>query len=209
MHATKRVLRYLKGVRTAGLTYRRDSPANMHRQDLFAYSESDWAQCPDTRNSTTGIVFLYAGAPVHWVSRKQGTVSQSSSEAEYVAASHATRDLMWFQQWAKAWHIDLVPTNANVAIGLSAPTLSLDNKGALDMAHASGPTKRTKHIDVKHHYIQEQVHMRALRLRQIPTAAQLADIFTKPKRVLFTKNAAELNLRAPTIEGVLTTHTFK
>lgn len=92
---------------------------------------------------------------------------------------------MWFRQLAKAWHIDLVPNNANVAIRLSAPTLSLENKGALDMAHASGPTKRTKHIDFKHHYIQEQVHTRALPLRQIPTAAQLADIFTKPlKRVL-------------------------
>ena len=201
-HATKRILRYLKGVRRTGINYRRETTSNMTTQHFMAYADSDWAQCPDTRKSTTGIVFLYAGAPVHWVSRKQGTVSQSSSEAEYVSASHATRDLMWILQLANGWHIELLPSTEQATIRLSTPTLCLDNKGAIDMADGSGPTKRTKHIDVKHHYIQEKVNTRKVRLQQIPTAQQLADTFTKPlKRVLFTNNAKQLNIRAPTIEG--------
>lgn len=104
---------------------------------------------------------------------------------------------MWLQQLVKWQHMVLVLDNAHVSVGRSAPTLSMFNVSALrptdkvdlDMAHANVPSKRTKHIYFKQHYIQEQVHTSELRLPQIPTAARLVDIFTKPlKRVPFTKN---------------------
>jgi hypothetical protein len=106
MAAAHRVLRYLRGVRDHGLTYT-SSAGYITPLHLQAYSDSDWAQCPDSRHSTTGNVFTLPGAPIHWVSSKQSTVALSSAEAEYIAAAHAARDLTWIIQLAHQWHIPL------------------------------------------------------------------------------------------------------
>jgi hypothetical protein len=204
--AAHRVLRYLKGVRDQDLTYS-SLPSSNTPLYLEAFSDSDWAQCPDSRRSTTGIVFTLAGAPIHWVSSKQSTVAQSSAEAEYVAAAHAARDLTWITQLAAQWHIHLHdPSRAHGPLSGSHASslpydLCIDNKGAIDMASASGPTKRTKHIDVKHHYIQQQIKARTLRLVQVPSANQKADLFTKPlPRVQFLHNLSQLSIPS-VIEG--------
>jgi hypothetical protein len=72
---------------------------------LEAYSDSDWAQCSDTRCSTTGVIFLVNGAPVHYISSKLPTIAHSSTEAELVAANVAARDLTWFQKLSCAWKV--------------------------------------------------------------------------------------------------------
>jgi Reverse transcriptase (RNA-dependent DNA polymerase) len=145
MAAVHRVQRYLRGVRDHGLTYT-SSAGSITSLHLQAYSDSDWAQCPDSRLSTTGIVFTLAGAPIHWVSSKQATVELSSAEAEYIAAAHAARDLTWFIQLAQQWHIPLREPISNHRGPYDTPRpttpfeLRIDNKGAVDMASASDPT---------------------------------------------------------------------
>ena len=129
--AAHRVLRYLRGTHDRGLTFSSKTTQNVPLS-LQAFCDSDWAQCPDSRRSTTGIVFTFAGGPIHWVSSKQATVAHSSAKAEYIAAAHAARDLTWLTQLARAWHIHL---HDPPQTPLARPyELRIDNKGALDMA---------------------------------------------------------------------------
>jgi hypothetical protein len=110
---------------------------------------------PRLPRSTTGIYFTFSGGPIHWVSFKQATVAHSSAEAEYIAAAHAASDLTWRTHLARASNIHLHdPPHTPLARSPYEPRI--ENKGALDMALANGPTKRTKHIDVNHHFIQQQ-----------------------------------------------------
>jgi hypothetical protein len=130
----------------------------------------------------------------------------SSAEAEYIAVAHADRDLTWIIKLAQQWHIPLrEPISSHRGpYDTPRPTtpfeLRIDNKGAVDMASASGPTKRTKHIDVKNHYIQ-QIKPNILTLVQVPSSEQKADIFTKTlPRVQFLQNLSQLSIPSM-IEG--------
>jgi hypothetical protein len=134
-------------------------------------------------------------------------VAHSSSEAEYMATAHAARDLTRLTQLAQESQIPLRATATDTGpLALSSRTqeLRVDNKGAIDMALANGPTERIKHIDVKHLYIQQHISDNILKLVKIPSSDQKADIFTKSlPRVEFLHNVSQLNLQhTPTaIEG--------
>jgi hypothetical protein len=178
MQAIKRILRYLAGATNSGLYYpSRQTPT------FAAFSDIDWASCSQTRKSQTGVLFTVNDVPVHWISIKQPTISLSSTEAEYIAGGHVGRDLTWFTALLRAWYVpSLSPISLRIddkpsrdATGSILPqtiALGIDSKGAIDMARCEGPTKRTNHIDVKHHYLQQQVASHAFRLQQISTADQ-------------------------------------
>jgi hypothetical protein len=124
-----------------------------------------------------------------------------------MAAVHAARDLTWIIQLAQQWHIPLLELISNHRGPYDTPRpttrfeLRFDNKNAIYMASASGPTKRTKHIDVKHHYIQQQIKSNILTLVQVPSSEQKADIFTKAlPRVQFLHNLSQLSIPSM-IEG--------
>lgn len=163
--ALKGLVRYLRGRRTSSICYKFGLPSS-----ITAFSDSDWAGCSSTRRSRTGIAMLYAGDLVHWSSKLQPTVTLSTAEAEYNAAAEAARVLTWIRSLAHEWEIPLD----------APPTLFIDNAAAVAMAHANGPTMRSKHIDTKSHYIAQQVRDKKLRVRHIPGTEQLADLFTKP-----------------------------
>ncbi len=91
-NAAKRVLCYLKGTSSLGLTYTRNLP-NSNR--LEAYTDADWATCPETCRSVSGYVTILNGAAVSWKSKKQGGVATSTSEAEFVSASKAADEIVW------------------------------------------------------------------------------------------------------------------
>ena len=94
--AAKRVLRYLKGTRDVGLIYGKTS------DPLTGFVDADWANCEIDRKSYTGFVFILAGCPISWESRKQRTVALSSMEAEYMAISDATKEathLVFYSSW--------------------------------------------------------------------------------------------------------------
>jgi hypothetical protein len=159
---------------------------------LEAYSDSDWAQCIDTCCSTTGVISLVNGSPVYYISSEQSAIFHSSTDAELVAANVAARDLTWFQKLNCAWKVpfstaalriddnsqrEIIDGKQVERIGTIA--LSIDNKGCVDIAHANGVTKLSKHLDIKHKYLQQQVKAGHVRLTQISTADQKADFLTK------------------------------
>jgi hypothetical protein len=167
--AMQRVLVYLHCTTEVGLTMRPDT-----RNPPVVYADASWAE----RFSTSGGVILAYGGLVHWWSRLQRTVSHSSAEAEYIAASLAAREAAH----VRALCLDL-------AIDLHGPTvLRLDSKSAIDMAHDPVAFKKTKHIMRESHYLRDLVARRVYVPEHVPSAEQLADILTKAlPRVLFVR----------------------
>jgi hypothetical protein len=94
--AAKRILRYLKGSSNYGLKYQRTG-----KVDFIGYSDADWAGDQDDRHSTTGNIFLMAGAAVTWLSKKQSVVALSTTEAEYIALCQATQEAVWMRTLLK------------------------------------------------------------------------------------------------------------
>ncbi|TFY51717.1 hypothetical protein EVJ58_g10419, partial [Rhodofomes roseus] len=132
------VLRYLQGTKELALCY--DGGSN---SGLIAYSDSDWAEDRDDRHSTSGFVFLMANCVVSWVSRRQPTVSLSSTEAEYKASSDCCRQMAWLRHFGE-----------ELGDNMSHPTpLCLDNQGNIFLAVNPAVDRRTKHIEIRYHYI--------------------------------------------------------
>ena len=158
------VVRYLKGTRLLTLTL-----GGNPELDLVGFSDSSYADCPDTARSTMGYCFSVGGAVFTWSSRRQKTVSNSSCEAKYIALSEASREALWLRQFLREVHL-LKP----------APTVILcDNNGA--KALSSDPThhSRSKHIDVRHHFVRERVDDGSLTIWHVPGYDNVTDIFTK------------------------------
>ena len=136
---------------------------------LEAYSDSDYAGCPYTRRSVTGYVMLMGKGCVSWRARKQATVATSSTEAEYKAASDACRQLEWLRIFGD-----------ELGDNVTAPTpLCMDNQGAIFLAVNPVIDRRTKHIDIRYHFIREMVEKDAVKIFYVATEDQLADSLTK------------------------------
>lgn len=133
----KRVLRYLAGTTDYGLLFfRADQP-------LIGYSDADWGGCALDRQSYSGYVFLLGGATISWKSQKQRTVALSSTEAEYISMTEATKEGLYLRSLL-------------TELGLSrmaATTLYVDNQGAQYLAHDHLYHPRTKHIDIRYHFL--------------------------------------------------------
>uniref|UniRef100_A0A2N9FMC6 Integrase catalytic domain-containing protein n=1 Tax=Fagus sylvatica TaxID=28930 RepID=A0A2N9FMC6_FAGSY len=163
LSAAKRVLRYIRGSLHLGLTF---SPGSLQ---LHAYSDADWAGDPDTRRSTTGYIVFMGTNPLTWVSKKQSTVSRSSTEAEYRALASCAAEVSWLRMVLHDLGISL----------WSPPTLWCDNVSALALASNPVFHARTKHIEVDYHFIRDRVVRKDLQVRFINSGDQLADILTK------------------------------
>ena len=163
--AAKRVLRYLKGTRTLGIVYSPDQ-----EQDLcyVGYSDADWGGDPDTRRSTSAYLFMASGGAISWSSRLQQTVALSSTEAEYMALCEAVKE---------AIHIRKLFQDLGCNKGPSI--IYEDNQGSIALSENPVHHKRTKHIDIKYHFVREKVDNKEVILKYIPTEHQLADLLTK------------------------------
>ena len=167
--AVKRILRYLKGTVSLTLQYQRQE-----KLTVIGYSDADWANDLDNRHSVTGNVFIMTEGAVNWLSQKQATVALSTAEAEYVALSSAAQEVIWLRRLLSEINVDI-----------SKPTIIReDNKGAIAMSRNPIGHKRTKHIDIRHHFIREQVDSGTVMIEYCPTSDMIADILTKslPKR---------------------------
>lgn len=136
---------------------------------LTAYSDSDHAGCLDTRKSTSGgAQFLGQDKLVGWSSKKQDCTSLSSAEAEYVSLSACCAQVLWMrtQLTDYGFHFDKVP-------------MYCDSKSAIAISCNPVQHSRTKHIDVRYHFIKEQVEKGIVELYFVGTDYQLADLFTK------------------------------
>lgn len=161
-------LRYLKGTSDLKLVYQRNN--NQIFDSLQGYADSDWAGDEITRISTTGYIFkLFEKCSVTWNTRKQHSVADSSTAAEYMALHEAVKEALWLRSLGQFVKVDF----KNPII------IYEDNNGCIQIANNPTDHKRTKHIDIKYHFTREQVQKGIITLRHISTEEQIADIFTK------------------------------
>jgi len=163
--AVQHVLRYLKGQPDLGILLSKDSQFT-----LEAYCHSDWADCPHTRRSVSGYVIFFGATLVSWKSKKQGTVSLSSAEAEYRSLRRLVAELAWLSRLLSEFSIpDITPI-----------PVKCDSQAAIYIARNPVFHERTKHIELDCHFVQEKLLAGLISLKHVHTKAQLADILTKP-----------------------------
>lgn len=202
-HALRHCLKYLVHTKNDGIYYWRPTPrldldigptpqvsSNSHDLDfdnrptidpavVTGMTDSDWATCPITRRSFTGICFMLAGGCISYKTRLQKTPAMSSTEAEFMAASDAGKMSLFLRSLLHDLHI---PQNA-------ATVLFEDNEGAIGMAMAQKPTTRTRHMDIHYFAIVDWVEGDLINLEYIHTSKNLADNFTKPlDKIAFHRN---------------------
>nr|GEW23666.1 ribonuclease H-like domain-containing protein [Tanacetum cinerariifolium] len=155
--SVKRILRYVKGTISFGLTFSRPQT-----NTITGYSDADWARCLDTRRSTYGYSIYLGGNLVSWSAKKQPTVSRSSCESEYQAMANTAAEIVWITHLLRELH----------ALPPDRPTLLCDNKSALFMTQNPVSHKRAKHIDLDYHFIRELVNSGKLYTKFVPTNLQ-------------------------------------
>ncbi|KAK1408324.1 hypothetical protein QVD17_39996 [Tagetes erecta] len=159
-----RVLRYLKGSPGKGLVF-----SQSESFQLSAYSDSDWGKCLETRRSVTGFCIMLGSCLVSWKSKKQSTVSRSSAEAEYRAMCAATCEIVWVKNML---------TELGIHVNLPVD-IYCDNDAAISIAANPVFHDRTKHFDMDLYFLREKVSAGVINTVPIPSAQQLADVFTK------------------------------
>jgi histone deacetylase 1/2 len=179
----KRILRYLHDTAGMGLRFTKSSTCL-----LSAFSDADWVGDQDDRRSTGGYAIFFGGNLISWSSRKQPTVSRSSTEAEYKALADATAEIIWLQVLLRELGISLP----------RAPSLWCDNVGATYLSANPIFHRRTKHVEVDYHFVRERVTNQQLDVRIISSKDQIADIMTKPLPLTsFKKFRHNLHIVAP------------
>ena len=163
--ALKRILRYLAGTKSYGITYTADSD----QSNLFhGYADAAYGNL-DERKSTTGYVFIAGKGAITWRSKKQQVVALSSTEAEYVALSEAAREACWLRSLFK-----------ELGYEQNYPTqIHGDNEGALAMAKNPQFHQRAKHIDIKWHSIRQMIKRKKIQVESCRGQQQTADVLTK------------------------------
>jgi len=169
--ALTQVLCYLKGTQDMALTLGKVS--NTDPDLLTGHTDASWANDPDNRQSTSGYVFQLGDAAISWNSKKQHTVAASSTEAEYMALSHGTKQALWLRRFLR--DVSLYTAESPLTTHLS-----VDNTGAIALAKEARFHACTKHIDVHYHFIRERVEDGTFEVTHVPTTEMLADGFTKP-----------------------------
>jgi hypothetical protein len=166
-----RLMKFVLNTREFGLKIEPKIPNNEFnfQWDMVMYTDSDWAGDKENRRSVSGYVIFLLGVPILWKSKLQKSVSLSSSEAEYYALSEAAKELKFIVQILKSLEIEIVlPIIVNV-----------DNVGAIFMSENLSATARTKHVDMRYHFIREFIEDGWIKIQFVKTEMNVADMFTK------------------------------
>lgn len=177
----KHILRYVRGTLDLKLKYQRDPLAKV----LVGYADADWAGDKNDRKSVSGYVFKVFGNVVSWSSRKQSTVSLSSTEAEYVSLAQGACEAIWLRNLLHDLGIDC---NGPV-------TIFEDNTSCIKIAEAPRDHRKMKHVDVKYNFIRDEIVAKTIKVEYLQSSEQTADIMTKPLgKTAFQKHRGNLNL---------------
>lgn len=171
--AVKQALRYLRSTSQLRMKY---GPTKTDGHEVAKiYCDSDYAKDLDNRRSVLGHVVMLGGGAVSWSSKRQKSVSTSTTEAEYMALSSAGKQALWMRQF-------LTDINRISYIGTNKYTFRVyeDNQGAIKLVNNPHIHERSKHIDVAAHFIRELVEFKKIKLRYIRTDRMIADGLTKP-----------------------------
>jgi transposase InsO family protein len=204
--AAKRVLRYLQETKEYGLFYHGQEDAAF--PEPVCYTDSDWAGDIESRRSTGGYVFIIGGAAVSLKTKKQTTISLSSTEAEYIALSEATKEAMWMKRLLREIESRRVPkAEVNLTEYHEEETIRLwqpwkddswetsttddelvtsrpqkilaDNQGCIKLAENVFGSSRAKHIEIRYHYVRDMWEQGKIDVLYEPTATMTADVLTK------------------------------
>ena len=180
--AAKRVVRYLVATVDDKLTYHQQPVSDLLK--IMTYTDSDWAGDHLDRKSFSGSVVFLNDSAVSWHCKKQTTVALSSVEAEYMALSDATRETLYVHNLLAEF------------FGLKLPiVMDMDNIGAGHIAENDLNNKLTKHIDIRHHFVRHYIRAKIIELFYVPTADNVADVFTKALGPDTFKRLARIVLR--------------
>ncbi|KAA8521614.1 hypothetical protein F0562_012287 [Nyssa sinensis] len=163
--SVKRILQYLPHTLHLGFLFTKSLTMN-----LTAYTDADWARCPDYRRSTNAYLIYSGSNLISWSSKKQPTVARSSTEAEFKAIANATTEVIWVQHLCR-----------DLGINLTTPsTILCDNLGAIYLSSNPLFHARTKHVEIDFHFIRDRVFYKSLAVLFVSSKDQLADVLTKP-----------------------------
>ncbi|GJZ48142.1 putative ribonuclease H-like domain-containing protein [Tanacetum coccineum] len=163
MHAVKRIFRYLKHQPKLGLWYPKDSPFH-----LEAFSDSDYAGDNHDRRSTSGGCQYLGRRLVSWQCKKQTIVAISSTEAEYVAAASCCAQVLWMQNQLLDYGFNFMNTEIHI-----------DNESTICIVKNPVLHSKTKHIQIRHHFIRDCYEQRLINVVKVHTDDNVADLLTK------------------------------
>ena len=176
----KRILRYLKGTIDHKLVYKVHENSNC----LVGYADASYGNDTKDRKSISGYIYKLFGNTVSWSTKKQSTISESSTEAELLALSHASKEGRWIKNLLN-----------EIGINFGAFTIYEDNIPCINIAEEPRSHQRCKHVDIKYMKVRELVQEKIIDLKYLSTTEQVADVMTKPlPLVTFQKHLNNLGV---------------
>jgi hypothetical protein len=161
----KRIFRYLKGTSNLALKYSRSPSADLR---LLGFADSDWANDLVDRKSVSGYLFQLDSNTISWNCKKQPTVALSTTEAEYMATARASQEGIWIQSLLK-----------ELSIAVGKLKILQDNTGCIAISNNPVNHGRTKHIDIRHHYLRGLIKDGLMEMEYCPTKEMTADLLAK------------------------------
>ncbi|KAJ8899766.1 hypothetical protein K2173_019466 [Erythroxylum novogranatense] len=168
MQVAKRVLRYIKGTLGFGVFYKRGMT-----EELIVYTDSDYAGDIDNRRSTSGYAFLLSGGAVAWASKKQPVVTLSTIEAEFITATYCACQCVWMRRILEEFGV----------MQSGCTTILCDNSSTIKLSRNPVLHGRSKHIDVRFHFLRDLTKNEVVKLVHCGTNDQIANILTKPLKL--------------------------
>ncbi|KMS94630.1 hypothetical protein BVRB_016830 [Beta vulgaris subsp. vulgaris] len=184
--ALKRILRYLQSCPDLGIQF----SSSGNNMQLQVFVDADFASDKDNRRSVSGSVFMLNGS-IYWMSKRQSCVSLSTTEAEYISASAACKELIWCRRLLN-----------DIGLRQSSTLMFDDNQATIALAVSESVTRRCKHIDLRHHYIRELLRSGVINLQYCRTDENLADLMTKPLEPARFQLLRKRMMEVPPEEGV-------
>ncbi|GKA91397.1 hypothetical protein Tco_0813267 [Tanacetum coccineum] len=164
LEAVKRIFRYIKGIMHLGLWYPKGSDI-----ETIVYADSDHAGDYVDHKSTSGVCTFMGCCLTSWFLKKQTALAISTTEAEYVSAGKACQQALWMKQALVDYDVRLYDI-----------PIMCDNKGAIDLSKNLVQHSRTKHIEIHHHFLRDNIQNGNISIEKVSSKDNIADILTKP-----------------------------